>query len=87
MNRRRQPKEGKSQSKDEKSQPKEGKSQPRNDLGLGNSAQMEKDAKESDEEATIANAQPRVGADMKDLKRLGVGLIHEPSEPTAAIVE
>ena len=68
-------------------QPKEGKSQPRNDSGLGDSGQTAKDAKESDREATIANVQPRVVAETRSLKRLGVEIIHEPSGPTAAVVE
>lgn len=68
-------------------QKKEGKNQPRNDSGLGNSGQRANDAKESDREATIANAQPRISTEIKGLKRLGVGLIHEPSKPTEAVVE
>ena len=66
---------------------KEGKNQPRNDPGLGSSGQTAKDAKESDREATIANAHPRVGTETRKPKRLGVDIIHEPSEPTAAVVE
>ena len=66
---------------------KEGKIQPRNDPGLGNSGQTAKDAKESDREATIANAQSRVGAETRNVKKLGLQIIHEPSEPTAAVVE
>ena len=61
--------------------------QPRNDPGLGNSGQMAKDAKESDREATVANAQSRIGAETKSPKRQGVDVIYEPSEPTAAVVE
>ena len=66
---------------------KEGKNQPRNDPGLGSSGQTAKDAKESDREATIAQEQSRVGAETRGLKRLGVDIIYEPSEPTAAVVE
>ena len=66
---------------------KEGKNQPRSDPGLGYSGQTAKDAKESDREAAIANSQSRVGAETRRPKRLGVDIIHEPSEPTAAIVE
>ena len=66
---------------------KEGKNQPRNDPGLGDSGQTAKDAKESHREATIANAQSRVGAETRNLKSLGVQIIYEPSEPTAAVVE
>ena len=61
--------------------------QPRIDLSLEHSAQTANDAKEPDGEATSANAKPRVGAETRRLKRLGVDIIHEPSEPTAAVVE
>ncbi|KAM0800739.1 hypothetical protein BDR22DRAFT_932188 [Usnea florida] len=48
---------------------------------------MAMDAKESDREATVANAQTRVGKPFKELKRIGVDIIHEPSEPTVAVVD
>ena len=35
----------------------------------------------------IANAQSVVGAETRGPKRLGVDIIYEPSEPTAAVVE
>ena len=67
--------------------PKKREAQPRNDPGLGNSGQMAKDAKESDREPTVANAKSRVGKEAKEVKRIGLDIIHEPSEPTAAVVE
>ena len=66
---------------------KEGKNQPRNDPCLGSSGKTAKDAKESDREATIANTHPRVGVETRKVKRLGVDIIYEPSEPTSVVVE
>ena len=67
--------------------PKKREAQPKNEPGLENARQMAMDAKESDREATVANAPTHVGKQTKELNRIGVEIIHEPSEPTAAVVE
>ncbi len=61
--------------------------QPREDSGHGISEHTAIDPKESSEKDTTADALLRVSPETRTLQRLGVSLLHEPSKPTAAVVE
>ena len=63
------------------------KAQPGEDSGLGSSKRTANDATESIRKSTIADTQLRVNSDTRTVQRLGVEVLHEPSKPTAAVVE
>ena len=61
--------------------------QPREDFTLGGSENTANDPKESNSKVTTADALLRVDPATRTVQRLGVTVLHEPSKPTAAVVE
>ncbi|SLM34046.1 Ankyrin repeat-containing domain, partial [Lasallia pustulata] len=57
------------------------------DSGLRGSEHTVNDAKKSKRNDTIADAKLRVDSEMMTVPRLGVGVLHEPSKPPAAVVD
>ncbi|KAA6412660.1 MAG: hypothetical protein FRX48_03652 [Lasallia pustulata] len=63
------------------------KALPGKDSGLGGSEHTVNDAKESNRKDTITDAKLRVDSERMTVPRLGVGVLHEPSNPPAAVVD
>lgn len=61
--------------------------QPREDSDLGGSEHTANDPKESNRKDTTADAPLRVDPETRTVQRLGVRVLHEPSKPTAAVIE
>ncbi|KAA6412091.1 MAG: hypothetical protein FRX48_04241 [Lasallia pustulata] len=63
------------------------KAQPGEDSALRGSDHTVNDAKKSKRNDTIADAKLRVDSEMMTVPRRGVGVLHEPSNPPAAVVD
>ena len=61
--------------------------QRREESNLEASEHTANDATESNRKDTIADTQRCVDPETKTVPRLGVAVLHEPSKPTAAVVE
>ncbi|SLM33794.1 nacht and ankyrin domain protein [Lasallia pustulata] len=57
------------------------------DSGLRGSEHTVNDAKESNRKDTVADAKLRVDSETMTVPRLGVGILHQPSNPPAAVVD